>query len=101
MLMTQPVVGLSTYILRTKYHQFSVIYENGARDGTINKYANPQIFPKQILHGSLNLQSTYLLTRTDESNSICLSVTQRPSPSPWKSTEHSWTERETGGKVDN
>ena len=31
----------------------------------------------------------------------CLSVTQRPSPSPWKSTEHSRTERERGGKVDN
>ena len=67
-------MGLSTYILKTRYNQFSVILlsmKMGQEMELINKCANPQIFPKFY--------------------AIALIYSSTP---PWNSTEHSWTDRD-------
>lgn len=56
-------MGLSTYILKTRYNQFSVILlsmKMGRVMELINKYANPQIFPKFYAIALIYNISTFL-----------------------------------------
>lgn len=90
-------MGLSTYILKTRYNQFSVILlsmKMGRVMELINKYANPQIFPKFYAIALIYNISTFLPEQMKVI--VCLGIIQHPSLSlRGIALEHS--DRQRGG----
>ena len=95
-------MGLSTYILKTRYNQFSVILlsmKMGREMELINKYANPQIFPKFYAIALIYNISTFLAEQMEVT--VCLGVAQHSSLSPPGTALNTPGQTERGGRVHN